>query len=111
MTFVGEGMVLGRGKYEPGPMERDSGADVELFYTNKNWTRSCGIYCPMVRRKSYEDAGVACYWGQRIPIPFEVPIADLTYQELYQWTIGHKCWNEKCPCHALYEFHCSYLIV
>ncbi|KAJ2919809.1 hypothetical protein MD484_g571, partial [Candolleomyces efflorescens] len=114
-TLQGEGLeVMGRLAKEPGG--RQTGKDVVLSTRNDHWTRSCGVYCPMMHRKTYQDQGVARYrWsyltdGVRAPAPSRPEsLDDLFNRDPIEWQVNPVCHNPKCSGMALYDFRRSYL--
>ena len=86
------------------------GPHIQQSSTNSGWRKACGIYCPVIMRKSYADWGIAQYrWGQHIqslgqPVLFGSPRepakndwVDPLLGEYVEWQISKVCSNPHCP--------------
>jgi hypothetical protein len=114
LTYANEALVVSR--VTEGGMNVDElkvGGGVQLYSNNAHWTRDCGLYCPMKRRKTFDDLGVARYrwsplendlneyneWGNKI---FDEPVRslatewDLMYSAMETWRILDRCVNPHC---------------
>lgn len=62
LVFANESLIFqGHSPIEPHPYT------FTLTSTNSAWTKPCGPYCPMLRRITYGDPGVATYtWSPRL---------------------------------------------
>ncbi|KAJ3520267.1 hypothetical protein NMY22_g12830 [Coprinellus aureogranulatus] len=90
---------------------------LEVVADNGDWKRECSHWCPMARRKTYGDEGVATYrwyddldtsdtlsWGRTEPL-------DISCAKPLAWQLSRKCMNTKCNDGALRQFRAKYVIV
>lgn len=129
LTYANEALVVGRiTSAGVGIGELRVGGGVKIYRNNSHWTKPCGLYCPMRRRKTYDDEGVARYrwcasqddlnvynkWGNATtdePARGVVTEWDLMYSSMETWQVFDKCQNPHCEHAVKYDRRSQYVKV
>ncbi|KAJ2913797.1 hypothetical protein MD484_g6604, partial [Candolleomyces efflorescens] len=105
LTYANEALVMSR-VTDAGTSHDQlrAGGGVRLYTDNAHWTKPCGPYCPMKRRKTFDDPGVARYrwsplqndlneyneWGRKIlnePSRMWSTDRDMMYTAMEKWRV------------------------
>jgi hypothetical protein len=117
LAFANEGLRLEKWSQQDVVFH---GENVQINDTNSHWKNACGPYCPIRRRKTYDDDGYAAYIWNVSPTQVNRgggvfdPMIDekrneLTYSARMGWTVLSRCSNTACAQGKAYDSRREYV--